>query len=427
MIRFQDIIQHSKWTLSSALFNLLIQAMLYMMMALYIAPADLGHYFMASALVFIPLGIIEYSFTSSLIHTVEPGRLDYQAVLFINIKVGIVFLLVSGLVAYGLSVYYTSTSIGYYYIGLVPVLLLGLISSIQNAGLKKELRIRQLAGVAIGSSLLYAVVTAVLLVLGYGAGALVAGQVCKAIGMVILLVLTTQYLSLDFKGINAHKEKHQKYGQYIVAEKSFGIGLSYLDTFIVHHYLGAEVLGVYDLLKRFIMRPIMSSYQAIESVVFPILTKVKADLVAFQKTFDHLTWITLPFYGVVVLIFFSDRLLAFLPEVYQSYGQLLNLLIIYAAAHIVVNPIDIMAYALDKTRLFFLWTVGYSVVQVGLMVWGLSYGVETMVGAMVFSLLLFYVLSYFVLMRGRVKLINWLYPVLGFLLLVFVFKLMKVL
>ena len=144
----------------------------------------------------------------------------------------------------------------------------------------------------------------------------------------------------------------------------------------------------------------MTSYQAIESVVFPMLTKVKKDPVALQSTFNSLTKISSLFFGVFALLFFSELLLSLLPDVYHSYNKLFRLIIIYTAAHIVVNPVDILAYTLDKTRPFFIWTVGFSVLQVGAMICGLHYGVEGLVIAMIGSLLLFYVISYFVLIKG---------------------------
>jgi len=246
------ILKLSSWTLASALFNLALQLILFLFVARHLAPAELGTYFLASALVFIPIGILEYSFTSSIIQNNKVNRLDYQAVLMINLVAALVFFILGITAAYLLARYYSNYNIYKYYLWLVPILFIWQATSIQNAGLKKSLRFKHFSLIEIGASLMNFAIAMGMIWGGYGVESLVAGQLGKAILLFLILSVMTDFIGFSFRGTTAFISKHFDYGKYILGEKSFGVLIGYMDTFLVHHFLGAEILGVYDLMKRII-------------------------------------------------------------------------------------------------------------------------------------------------------------------------------
>jgi len=343
----------------SALSGLALQLVLYFLIANKVDPESLGHYFLASALVFIPAGIIEYSFVSSLIHTEAPDDQDFSAVFRINLKMVALFILVGGLLAVALASYYSIPILINYYFYLAPLLILMAFTSVQNAGLKKELRMRTYATTELTSLVVSFIVTAAFLLAGYGVIAIILGQLAKYLVGSVLLSVYAGYIKLSVVPADDIRKNHWDYGQYILAEKTLGVGFSQMDTFLIHHFLGAEVLGIYDLLKRMVLRPLLTVYGAIEQVVFPLLcntentTSYRAVFISFIRT-NYIFLLTL------IGLLLTNYLLQFFPESYQSYDYVFKLIILLAVSMMIFNPVDIVAYSLDKTKKYFYWILSYS-------------------------------------------------------------------
>ncbi len=420
------ILRLSSWTLAAALFNLALQLILFFFVARHIAPAELGTYFLASALVFIPMGILEYSFTSSLIHKASVTRLDYQAVLKINLIAGLIFLAIGVVTTYFLASYYDNSDIFKYYLCLSSILLLWQATSIQNAGLKKNLRFKQFSLIDVGASLVNFLIAMGMIKGGYGVESLIAGQLGKAAFLFVTLSLTTTFIGFSFRGTRALVAEHIEYGKYIMGEKSFGVLMGYTDTFLVHHFLGVEILGIYDLLKRIIMRPLTAAYVSLEQVIFPLLTKANQAVSEYKELFRNFTKLSSVFMLCLLMALMGEELLSFFPIAYQEQVDIFLYLIIYSCSLIVSNPIDIVSYSLDMTEKYFRWAVVSSLVQLLVMIVSLQWGLPVMLISLTVSSLVLYMLSYSVLFRTdqRMSSIDWARPVHFFILLLVVLALL---
>ena len=412
------ILSLSKWTLATAFITLVLQLVLYYYIARIVEPEQLGHYFLVAALIFIPAGILEYSFVSSLIHMEGAGPQDYKSVFDINTKLALLSAAVGLLIVGLMSLYYEKGDLLWYYVWLVPILFFISYSSVQNAGLKKQLLIRTFSEIELSAFIMYVIVTALLLYLGMGVIALICGQLAKAVAAAALLWWRTAYLQLSSKSSKEKTAQHWSYGKYIMGEKSLGIGMSYLDVFLIHHFLGAQVLGVYDLLKRMVLRPLISAYNALEQVVFPMLTTASAEPEAFRQVYISLVKLSGVFLLALLGLFFVESILSFFPESYADYDTVLRLIIVLAISIIIFNPVDIIAYSLDLTQKYFNWIIIYSVVQIVVMFISLGAGLEPFLYTMISFNLLVYLLSFFVLFKSRTVITfwDWAKPVLAFVL-----------
>ncbi len=401
------ILSLSKWTLATAFITLVLQLVLYYYIARTVQPEQLGHYFLAAALIFIPAGILEYSFVSSLIQATQAGPQDYKSVFDINIKLALLSAAVGLLIAGLMSLYYEKGDLLGYYVWLMPILFFISYSSVQNAGLKKELLIRTFSEIELSAFMMYVIVTAFLLYLGKGVAALIYGQLAKAVAAAVLLRWRAAYLQLGTKSSKEKTAQHWSYGKYIMGEKSLGIGMSYLDVFLIHHFLGAQVLGIYDLLKRMVLRPLISAYNALEQVVFPMLSKASAEPEAFRKVYISLIKLSGVFLLASLGLFFVEPILSFFPESYADYDTVLRLIIVLAISIIIFNPVDILAYSLDLTQKYFNWIIIYSVVQIVVMLISLAAGLEPFLYAMISFNLVVYLLSFFVLFKSSTVITFW--------------------
>ncbi len=402
------IFSHSKWTLGSAVVTLLLQLVLYYFIANKVDAADLGHYFLVSALIFIPAGIMEFSFVSSLIHEAKPLKEDYGAVFRINIFVSITAALVGLCVSFLMASYYEAPELSIIYLWLLPILFLAAYTSVQNAGLKKNLEIRKFAIIELIGVVVTFIMTLLLLFFGFGIYALIIGQLVKYLSTTIILYSSVGYLSISDGSSPAVRAKHWNYGKYVLTEKSLGIGMSYLDTFLVHHFLGAQVLGIYDLLKRIIMRPLLSAYNAIEQVVFPMLSNAESRE-DFRKVFTSFIRGNNIYFVAVVGIFLSPYILRFFPLTFGDYVYELQLLILLALSILIFNPVDIVCYSLGITKKYSSWVLCYSLVQIIIAIFALQIGLAPFLMAMIFFNVVTYLLSYFVLIHKRtdIRFLEW--------------------
>ena len=403
---FSKIFSYSKWTILSALVGLLLQIVLYLLIANKVDPTDLGHYFLASLMIFIPVGIIEYSFSSSLIHEEAPQAHNYTAVLFINLKMSLGLLFLGTAIVLGMSWYYEESSFIHYFLLLTPIVLLMAYSSVENAGLRKNLRMKTFSLIELVSLLISFGVTATLLLLNWGVLAIIAGKLTKFTCSTAALSRIAGYLDFSAKPSPEVRKHHWDYGQYILAEKSLTIGLTQIDSFIIHHYLGAEVLGIYDLLKRMIVRPFVIVYVAIEQVVFPLLCRPE-NKPNYAKVFNSFIQTNYVFFLALLGLPLTTWLMQFFPEPYQEYDHIFQLIILLAISMMVFNPVDIVAYSLDKTKRYFYWILSYSLLQLALMMIALQQGLQTFIMAMIFFNLLTYMISYFVIVDKETKVSFW--------------------
>ena len=398
--------------------SLLLQIVLYFIIAHKVEPTSLGHYFLISTLIFVPAGIMEYGFVSSLIHHEHPQKADYVSVFRINLKVTILYLPVGLLACLLMSWWYKVPVYIYYFLLLVPVLFFYAFNSVNSAGLRKELKIKQSAMIEFCGTLTLFLVTAGLLYAGWGVKALIAGQLARVMIICIALAMTTGYIgNLKSTTDPDSRQGHWDYGKYVIGEKMVGIGLAHADVFLVNHFLGSATLGIYDLLKRMIFRPLVVAYTAMEQVTFPLLSAESKNSEKFRAVFVSMIKANYIFFVTLLGVFIVDWALLFLPEGYQDMERVVELLLVLGVSVMILNPVDIVAYSLDKTKAYYRWVLGYGVVQLVVMGVALKMGLVEFLMAMIGFNLLVYVLSYFVVVKktSGISASDWLKPVMLFL------------
>ena len=393
---------------------LIFQLIIYFLVGSYINPTALGQFFLASSLVFIPAAIIEYSFVNSLIHQSEPTELDARAVLGINLSVSIIAIALGLIVSLLIQLLYQYEYVLSYYLQLAIILILISYSSTQNALLKKRLRIKDYSLIDLASNTLYFLLSLSLLLSGYGIQALILGLLVKQLSATVLLIYT--------QGINSCRpvfsklawDKHVNYGKHVFKEKSFGLVLSYADIFLINHFLGAQVVGIYELLKRIILRPLLSGYNAIEQVAFSLLSNSKERPTAYNREYKAFTKLSSLSFLLLALIPWADQLISLVPIAYQQLGQYLPLMVLYATSLILMGPTDIVAYSLGVTESYYRLSLWHGLSVLIMMAIGITLGLEILLIVMIIGNISALVLPYHLILdiKNQVRLRNWYQPFL---------------
>lgn len=151
------------------------------------------------------------------------------------------------------------------------------------------------------------------------------------------------------------------FGLYILGEKTLTVLASYLDTFLVAQFSGLRSLGVYELFKKIIVRPIIIITNAFENMAMPYLVMHKNNTKEYNQFYQsYISFLLLVCFGFLALLVISiPILLHLLPTEYTSYIDTFYLLILYSATILMLNPIDLLLYSIGKSKIFFFWNISY--------------------------------------------------------------------
>ena len=422
----KNIFGHTKWSASASVFTILLQAALYFVITRYISTEDLGLYALASSFIFIGITILDNCFTSSLIHKGDPQIQDYYAIFTLNVIAASILILLALIFALIFDLIYHGNRIIPLVLCLSPLLYLSAFNSINIAKLKLQLSFKILAIIEIISIILFFTVAVTLSFLNLGYWSLIIAMLVKYITIFLILLLHKEPLLLRIVHYNADEFKqHWDYGKFIIGEKGLSSIFAYSDIFLINHFLGLDTLGIYDVLKKIVVRPLILLYNSIEQVLFPILSKYKSDPEEYLKSYKSFMNIIVIIYVPLISLLLINRhfLLGFFPEQYTNRSILMALIIVMSASIILLNPLDIILYSANKTRQFFNWFVVTNIILLFVMFYFVRIDIEQFVaGIAIFNFIIF-PMSYFILVKKHSPLdihsfLNFLYWIIPIILLI---------
>ena len=404
---FQEIFGHSKWSASAAVYSILLQAILYLIITRYIPVQDIGLYALASSFVFVGITILDTSFNSSLIHTDEPTQNDYQSVWALNTRLSLLLsIILISLVAIFEWVS-NKNNIFLPALSLLPLLLFSAFNSVHFTGLKKNMRFRSLGVIDIIATTFQFVAILLLAFLKFGLWALVIGLYIKYITSCLILIGTSRtYCSMSLSMNNETWKKHYTYGKYIISEKGLSSLLSYTDIFLIGHFLGFQQLGIYDILKKMVMRPIVILYASIEQIVFPLLSNAKNLVEDYNKVYKEFSrFILILFFPVLMLIYINGYyVLQLFPSPYSEQSLMLGAIVLWACTTLFINPIDIILYSMGRTRLFFKWYLSTYLIQLAIMWFTIQVNLNVFIKSLSLINIFFWLISYSLIIRPSTSL-----------------------
>jgi len=302
-----------------------------------------------------------------------------------------------------LSYLYNNFDISRITLGLAPILLLHAFNAVQIAGLKKRMSFEDISKIETLSVLFYFLIALLLIFQGFGIWALVIGLVIRH-AFVTLLLIKTDNIScqIGFTVESLVLRKHLKYGQFILLEKSFSTFISYIDVFLLNHFLGLSLVGVYDIFKKVIVRPFIVLYTAVENVVFPLLSNHKNEVYKYKTIYNQfLSFSNLFFIPLSIILYINVYwIIKIFPEAYADHVHVFKALCIFIISVIIFNPIDILLYSKGKTKAFMYWMLSYSLPLILFMIFSLQFGLVAFINTLTISYLILNSLAYFVFFRS---------------------------
>lgn len=394
------ILRKISWSALSSVIFVALQAILFIIVAKNLSPSSIGLYSLAITIIIIPLSIIENSISQSLIYHTQTNVDDVNAVFTLNAIAALVGSFFLGMVF----LFFKLLAIHSAILGIASVLLICLLLAAYNAVkialLKKELRYFPLAMIEIISSIIYFIVVLTLIKKGFDFWALVIGMIVKYVVVSVLLFalfFRESWMRIEWK--NTYIKRHWQYGKFILFEKALSATMSYIDILIIASVMGYSTLGIYDVLKRIILRPLVILYNSVEQVFFPLLSKFQNQAKEYISSYKAISLLSKHFFVnfLIIVYLFAPVLIGVLPDVYSRYILELKALIMFGMVVIVVNPIDIILYSQGKTRLFFKWISAYFLPLLLVSYFSASFGLQTMLITLSVFYLILFILAFWIL------------------------------
>jgi len=149
------------------------------------------------------------------------------------------------------------------------------------------------------------------------------------------------------------------FGMCQIAYSVIGVFNSQVDTLIIGKTMGFEALGIYGLVKSFVMRPADVINPIVTKVSFPVMSQVQDEpdklKNIYLKTINHLSSINFPIY--IIMAIFAEALVETLfGHKWHSAIIPVSILSISTLIRSTINPLGSLIFAKGRVDIIFYWT-----------------------------------------------------------------------
>lgn len=252
------------------------------------------------------------------------------------------------------------------------------IAVVWRALLLRELRFRTVAAIEVVEVALRVTTTSVLAVAGFGAMAVVWGQV-GGIALRGILVVTAGWRlfrpRFHFRRTDLHG--YIDFGVWQLASRALGFAAFRIDQVIIGAMLGGEALGAWYFAQSLVVRLREAVNVAVTKVAFPVLARLQDDVRALRSEFLGILELVLALNAPILLglAALAPRwLVPIFGERWSGTEPLLQAVALLAALRALRNPSGVLALARGRARLVFGFSLGFLAVDALLVMTGVEIG-----------------------------------------------------
>ena len=258
-----------------------------------------------------------------------------------------------------------------------------------QAMLYAEMKFRILSKIQIIVTTFSFIVVTSLAIAGFGIYALVLGLVTRTIiNMLLMLIVGRKHFIPSIYLNVSEVREHLKFGLFQTGERIINTINTQFDTLIIGKLLGAEILGVYDVLKRLLGRPMQLINPIVTRVSLPVLARVQKDSGKagnlYIRQILYLASINFPIY--IYLALSSNVLIPYLlSENWMNpvNNSLFILFCIYYMIYTIQNPIGTLIVATGQVHRSFYYNLVAFLVFPLFLTWGAAKGIVFLLWCMI--------------------------------------------
>lgn len=265
-------------------------------LARLLEPSDFGLIGIAMAMIGIAWAFSDMGLSGALIQRKRVLPIHYSSVFYLNIFISIILTSTTYLLANTIAIFYDDSRLVLIIEVISIYFILSSLTSVHIAMLRRELEFKQLAKISFISSLLGGILGVILAFNNFGVWSLIFQQLLSSIINIILIYRVTKYkieLKFSFKAL-FHL---WKFGFRMFLSSLLENIFQRIDFMIIAKLFNPTMLGFFQRAKALDRMIITYSSESIMSVLFPVLSKIKNDLLRFQNIF-------IKFLGIISFVSF---------------------------------------------------------------------------------------------------------------------------
>ncbi|MEG9302761.1 MOP flippase family protein [Psychrobacter celer] len=358
----QKAVSGVKWTTFSSVIVAILQIVQLVILARLLEPTVFGLMAITSVVIGFAQAFLDMGISNAIIHKQEVSHTQLSSLYWLNVLSGIVLFLIVSLCAPVVALFYQEAEL------TNIIILVAMTFLIQPFGQQfivlwqKELKFNDIAKVDILTKLVALIVSIVFAYYNYGVYALVYGVLAGTILQTLVFVYKgLREYTISFVFRLSDVREFLSFGLYQMAEKTLNYFNSQIDTLLIGKLLGVETLGVYNIAKQIIMKPIQIINPIVSKVTFPVMAKIQNDTdrlkEIYLKTINLLSSINFPIY-LFMLITAPQLVPLMFGEQWVDAVIILQILSIYGALRSIGNPVGSLLLAKGRADWGFYWNLG---------------------------------------------------------------------
>lgn len=311
-----QVVQGSFWVLGANIISRGVSLLSTLILARLLTPEDFG-VIGYGFLIVSAIGLLrEMGFNSALIYQkTEIERAASSSLVFIFLWSSFLYLIVFGLAPVAAQ-FFREPRLTLLLRILMISLILNSLSSIPMSLLSKEINFKRRVIPELLNLIVYGIVTVIFALLGFKYWAFVIGVLTADLFQLISAMILRP-VNFRLKPDLPILRELFKFGKSVMGLGILNFTIRNIDDFFVGRMLGTVSLGIYQFSYRIANIPATNITNVLGKVLFPGFTKIADDTTrlrdAFLRSFEYVTFITIPLTFYIILIT-PDVINLFLPK-----------------------------------------------------------------------------------------------------------------
>ena len=273
-----------KWSFVNKFGAQFLNLLFSIILARILGPEEYGLIAMITVFTGLASLFLDFGFGNALIHKEGASNLDWSSVFWVNLLLGLVIFLTLSLSSSHIAKFYNEPILANITIVIGLNYIINSFAITQNAKLKKDIRVKELALITMTAIVVSGSVGIWLALNGFGVWSLVAQRLLMSLSTVVGLFITLMWLPVARISTSSIRSIFN-YSAYQFSGGVLSYGSRNVDNLLIGRYLDSEDLGLYSRAYSFLMFPVNAISGVIMHVLFPSFVKINKDRDKLRKNF----------------------------------------------------------------------------------------------------------------------------------------------